>query len=169
MERREREGQREEEETEMKRMEGGGGGGLVFFCPTFSFFLFHCSIPHQWCNTGDLFIAGRKPSSPLVFSPLSFSLPPPSLPPSLLAQLTGWMHEWTGLSLSLLLLRWGRGDTGSCEADAEQERRRKEWWRREAGERVPIVSEWIGIDCWSHPLRVKPSLSSVCLGTRGRT
>lgn len=45
---REREGQREEE-TEMKRMRKRKQErrGLVFFCPTFSFFLFHCSIPHQ--------------------------------------------------------------------------------------------------------------------------
>lgn len=44
-------------------------------------------------------------------------------------QLTGWMHEWTGLSL--LLLRWGRGW------------HRKPWGRRRAreGERSEVIKK----------------------------
>lgn len=139
---REREGQREEE-TEMKRMRKRKQErrGLVFFCPTFSFFLFHCSIPHQWCNTGDLFIAGRKPSSPLLLYPRSHFLSLSFSPPSLLAQLTDWMHEWTGLSLALLLTRWGEGWHRKLWGRPEQEKR-KERVIRKRGRRESSHGVW---------------------------
>lgn len=80
-------GRRREEEDEGER-EGKEESGIFWSYLSF----FHHSIPHKWCNTGDLFITARKPSS--SSSPLVFNSPPP---PSILAQLTAWMHEWTGL------------------------------------------------------------------------
>lgn len=144
-------GQREGRGRRRQRWRGcgeeGDGGLFLSYLPLF-FFFFQYSIPHQWCSTGDLFSTGRKPSLP----PSHSASPPSSLCLSF-AQLTAWMHEWTGLSLLLLqwgeegLHRklWGRGE-GERMSDKE---------KRGGGERVPIASQQIHTDCWSHPLHRK--------------
>lgn len=139
------------------------GGVWSFFVLPYVFFPFFSIAPSLISDVIQVTYSSQGGSLPPLPLPLlSFYLCLPSSHPPRSAD---WLNAWMNRPLSFYC-GGGRGW------------HRKPWSRRRAGEeervmsdkeeggrggRVPMASEQIHTDCWSHPLRVKLLLLSICV------